>query len=157
MIIRPNPPGLPPQWFDPLALVEVIPGPWWTGDGHPGYPAAVVSRPPAAPPRFCELPDCGRLHDANGLCHLHERRRWEAERAGHPDVWDRSPLPHRGRPAPGAPPRLCDLAGCGNPHEGHGLCTGHNQRKRTAERKGTPDAWDRSPIPPRKPRRPKAA
>ena len=71
---------------------------------------------------------------------------WEAARAGHPDQWDRSPAPHRGRPAPGAGPRLCDLDGCGREHEAGGLCDMHRARKRTAERNGTPDDWDRSPA-----------
>ena len=159
MIIRPRWPGVPPQWFDP-ETVEVIPGPWWTGDGHPGYPPHDPPHgAPKAPPRPCDLAaeGCDRPHEGHGLCRLHNRRRWEAARAGHPDVWDRSPAPHRGRPAPGTPPRTCDLPGCGRPHEAHGLCNGHGQRKAAAARTGNPDLWDRSPIPPRRPRRRRAA
>ncbi len=151
VVISPRRPG-PPQRFDP-AVIEVIPGPWWTAPGHPGYPPYTApAAPPKAPPRPCDLAEshgCDRPHEGRGLCRLHNRRRWEAERAGHPDDWDRSPLPHRGKPAPGTPPRLCDLPGCGRPHEGHGLCNGHLLRQRTAAAKGTPDEWDRSPIPPR--------
>ena len=153
VIIHPNPAGLPRHWFDPIALVEVIPGRWWTGPGHPGYPPATVIRPPKAPPRFCDLPGCGEPHEAHGLCKLHNRRRWEAARAGHPDEWDPGPSSHRGRPAPGAPPRVCDLPGCGEPHDAGGLCNKHAIRQRKAARAGHPDDWDRTPAPRRRPRR----
>ena len=133
VIIRPNRPGVPRHWFDPLATVEVIPGPWWTGTRQPAARPPRPVRPPAAPPRSCDLPGCGHVHEANGLCHLHNRRQWEAAPRRAPGRLGPLPAPHRGRPAPGTPPRSCDLPGCGRPHEARGLCNGHGQRAKAAE------------------------
>ena len=136
----------------------MIPGPSAAGaeSGALAAPAglAAVARPPKAPPKLCELPRLGRVHEAHGLCKLHNRRRWEAEQAGHPDDWDQTPAPHRGRPAPGTPPRTCDLPGCGRPHDCGGLCNMHAIRRARAARDGHPGQWDPTPAPPRRsPRR----
>ena len=143
VIIHPNRPGIPRHWFDP-AIVEVIPGPWWTAGRAPAPRPLPWSAPRGAAPAL-RLPGCGGVHDARLLPPAQPPPVGSREGRAPGRVGPGTERPP-GPPRPGHRPRGCDLPGCGKPHEGHGLCNMHGLRAQTAERNGTPDGTVADPA-----------
>lgn len=67
--------------------------------------------------RLCDVPGCGRKHDANGMCATHRQRYLR-----YGDVLARVPV--------GVRRAQCDVEGCLNRHSSGGFCQKHYRRYR---------------------------
>ena len=70
--------------------------------------------------RICEIPGCGRRHEARGLCESHYAR-WKRTGDARPDD-PLTPASESGR--------LCSVDGCARPHLKNGYCNAHALRVR---------------------------
>jgi hypothetical protein len=71
--------------------------------------------------RLCNVPDCGRKHNARGLCTPH----WKQWKAGLPLTKVTSRAEQSAR--------RCSFAGCGRKHQAKGLCMTHYSQQLAGE------------------------